>query len=334
MLRKRLCYRAVGVAVSLGVLAACGGTGGDQAGGGQHRVAAITSTSSHYLYVTQVADAIAGPGNQSWSVLETGGIADNHVLLERGEADVAISAPATLYEARHGLGTFEEVGSNDDLRVLWTWVVPPQNMVARADAGVTSLEDLNGKSVLPGGTGTSTDTLFREMFDILKIEPKFRSGSLDDGVTSMQDGRVVAFGKASPGLVPDSTYLQMQSSIDLVPVGFSADQVEKIRAELPYVDFGEVPANTVIPGAPEFTTWFAPLAFITTSDFPEEDAYAAVKAASDAQEKIGESYAGTAALDYAEETIAAATTADTKLHPGVIRFFEEQGAEVPDELRP
>lgn len=323
------------------VLSACGGSEPTEAtdsegdaGGGTHRLAAINSTSSHYVYVTQVADAINQSSTQRWNVLETGGIADNHVLLEQGEADIAISAPATMYEAVNGLESFEEVGPNDDLRALWTWVLPPQNMVARADAGIEDFGDLDGKPVLPGGTGTSTDTIFRQMFEILDIQPEFLSGSLDDGVTNMQDGRVVAFGKASPGLVPDATYLQMQSSIELTPVGFTPEQVDKISEELPYVDFIEVPADTVVPGAPAFTTWVAPLMFVTQADFSEEDAYAAVKSAAEAQEQISETYKGTESVDYIQDTIENATTAETPLHPGVIRYFEEQGATIPDEVRP
>jgi TRAP transporter TAXI family solute receptor len=326
-------------ALSVALLSACGG-GGSQAGGeanssgGTHRLAAINSTSSHYIYVTQVTDAINKAGDQRWNVLETGGIADNHVLLEQGEADVAISAPATMYQAVNGVDSFEDVGPNEELRALWTWVLPPQNMVARADAGVSSFADLEGEPVLAGGTGTSTETIFKTIFEILEVKPKFVSGSLEDGVTNMQDGRVVAFGKASPGLVPDSTYLQMQSSIELAPVGLSQEETEKIKAEVPYLDFIDVPADTVIPGAPEFTTWVAPLMFVTNADFPEEDAYQAVKAAVEAQEQISETYKGTASVDYMEDTIANAVTAETPLHPGALRYFEEQGAEIPEEIRP
>lgn len=333
---RRSAYRFTALAFAFaGMLTACAGEpGGSSAGGGKYRLAAINSTSSHYVYVTQVSDVIGRDTEQNWSVLETGGIADNHVLLERGEADIAISAPATMYQATKGIGSFEEVGPNDNLRVLWTWVIPPQTLVARADAGIDRLEDLEGKRILPGGTGTSTDTLFRRMFEIVGVQPDFISGSLDDGVTAMQDRRIVAFGKASPGLVPDATYLQMQSSLSIKPVGFSSEQVEQVREKLPYVDFMEVPADTVIKGAPAFTTWVAPLMFVTTGDLSEEDAYAAVKAATEAQEAIAKTYKGTATVDYVQDTIKSAKTAEAVLHPGAIRYFEEQGATIPAALRP
>lgn len=329
-------FLSIGVSTGAGLLllGGCGANGGGAEGGsgGSYRWAAINSTSSHYVYVTQVADAISQASEQNWTVLETGGIEENHTLLERDEAQVAISAPATLYQATHGTGTFEDVGPNEDLRVLWTWVIPPQNMVARADADVSSLEDLTGKEVLAGGTGTSTETIFQRMFDILGITPNYVSGSLDDGVEFMQNGRIVAFGKATPGFVPDSTYQQMQSTIDLVPLGFTEQQVNAIKEELPYVSFIQVPADTVIPGAPAFTTWAAPLTNAVRSDFPEEDAYQAVKAAAEAKEEIAEAYQGTKDVDYIDDTIEAALTADTPLHPGVVRYFEEQGAQVPEEL--
>lgn len=299
------------------------------------RLAAITSTSSHYVYVTQVANEISGNSEiQNWSVLETGGIADNHAMLERGEADVIISAPATLYEAVNGVGEFEDVGPQENLRALWTWVIPPQNMVARADAGIEELSDLDGQPVLPGGTGTSTATIFRDMFEILGISPEFLDGSLDDGVTFMTDGTAVAFGKASPGFVPDSTYQQMQSSIDIAPVGFSEDEVGRIQDEMPYVDFVDVPPDTVIEGADGFTTWAAPLVFVTTDDMPEDVAFEAIEAAVGAQDEIAESYTGTADVDYFEDSITTASTGETPLHPGMVSFLEQEGVDVPSEVRP
>jgi TRAP transporter TAXI family solute receptor len=296
------------------------------------RVAAINNTSSHYVYINQLANAINSNSKlQKWTIIETGGIEENHALLERGEADIALTAPATLYQAKHGIGSFKK--ENKNLRTLWTWVLPPQTMVARKDSGVTTLSDLDGKSIMPGGSGTSTAKIFKTMFENLDINPKYVAGSLDDGVTNMKDGRIVAFGKASPGFVPDATYLQMESSVDLVPVGFSTDEVSKIKETMSYVDFLTVPANTVMSENPEFVTWVAPLMFAANADFSDKLAYDAIKIAIEAKDEIAESYAGTKSVDYIKDTIANSKTATVPLSPGVVDYFEDKGVQVPDELK-
>lgn len=299
------------------------------------RVGTTQSASAQFVYGTQLSSAINRVSEiQRWNAIETGGSTDNHALLERGEVDVILSIPALLRDAKEGVGAFEEAGPRDDLRLLWTWVHAPQPMVARSDAGVSNVAELDGKPVFPGATGTSTGNIYRDFFEVLDIDPEYVDGSVADAVTYMQDETVVAFGKASAGLAPDSTFLELLASTELTPVGFNSDQTEAILAEYPATTFVEIPPDTVVPGSDSFVTWVIPIPWVTTADFPEDLAYEAIKIATEEQERIAETYPPSGQVDFVTDTIEAAIAGNTPLHPGVVRYFEEQGAEIPDEVRP
>jgi TRAP transporter TAXI family solute receptor len=287
------------------------------------------TASSHYAYCTNLAREISrrNPG-QNWTVVATGGIRDNFELLNKGEISVGISAPDSLLQFEARKSPYEQSG-NSNYRVLWIFNVAPQNIVVRTDSGVNSLADLSGKPFVAGARGTSTETSFKEMFTILGITPTYVSGSYEDAVAAMQDRRVVGFGKASPGMHPDSMYLRLQTATKIKALSFSPEDVKKIRASHPQDLFGDVPANVVIPGQATYTTWVVPLSIIVPKDFPEKLAYEAVKTAVEVRNDIARIYPGVL-----EDQIGATLKYNmAKLHPGAIRYFEERGFKVPAEQR-
>ena len=287
------------------------------------------SASSHYVYCTTIAREIAKrSAGQNWTVIASGGVRDNFDLLNKGEIKIGVGAPDALLQFEARKPPYQDSGNNN-YRLLWIFTIAPQNIVVRADSGINALTDLNGKNFIAGARGTVTEVVFKDMLTTLGITPNYESGSYEDAAAAMQDRRVVGFGKASPGLYPDAVFLRLQTSIKIRALPFPPEAVTKIRAGTPENLFGEIPANTVMPDQPAFTTWVVPLSIIAHKDYPEQQAYEAVKAAMEARNDIFKVYPGILE-DQAKATIQYNLG---KMHPGAIRYFEEKGLKVPPEQK-
>ena len=107
-------------------------------------VGATSSSSSHYGYFVAVAQVINKnvPGMEA-SVVETGATADNLRRFSRHQIDIGMITTNTQSEAYYGRALYAK--NPVKTKILWVYVVAPQNVVVRKDARITKLSDLNGK---------------------------------------------------------------------------------------------------------------------------------------------------------------------------------------------
>lgn len=123
-------------------------------------IGSSSASSSHYGYFVAVSQLI----NQKvkgveTSVVETGASVDNLRRLARKQIDFGLVTTNTGYQAYKGLGDYKD--KPIDNRLLWVYVAAPQNVIVRADSGVTALEGLKGKTFNPGLRGLSTEKTHR-----------------------------------------------------------------------------------------------------------------------------------------------------------------------------
>ena len=218
-----------------------------------------------------------------------------------------------------GTNAFE--GKPQDLRLLWVYTIAPQNVVVRADAGVNSLADLEGKRFNPGIKGGSTEATTEAVFTTLGLSADYVRGSTTDIVGAVKDNRVVGYVKSGSGQ-------KVAVSTDISVIGLSPEQIDTLRSEMPDISVVDIPAGAA-EGIPAFSTWAFGVGVAAPSSMDDETAYQIVSAIMNDESAQVNALASLKGSDFAQMTLDYGTV---PLHPGAVRWFEEQGMDVPAKL--
>ena len=88
------------------------------------------------------------------SVESTGGSVYNINTIRDGELEFGVAQSDWQYHAYNGTSKFEEQGAFEGLRAVFSVHPEPFTVVARADAGISNFDDLQGKRVNIGNPGS------------------------------------------------------------------------------------------------------------------------------------------------------------------------------------
>jgi len=290
-------------------------------------IGSTSSASSHYGYFVAATRVInENAEGVSATVVETGATVDNLRRLSREQVDLGLVTTNIGYQAFKGLNDFE--GRPVQTKLLWVYTVAPQNVVMRADAGVTQLEELNAIRLNPGIRGSATEATSEAVFAALGIAPEFVSGSTADVVASVKDNRIAGYVKSGVGNKLDGSSLDIATFTDVTVLDLSDAQIATLRETMPDVGIVSVPAGAG-PGIEAYDTWAFAVGVAARANLDEETAYRITKAIN---ENVGPQAAAFGALEgqnIAEMTMQQGTF---PLHPGALRYYREIGQDVPSRL--
>lgn len=298
----------------------------------QERLAfgATNAQSSHYAYFASLAKIVndAYPDQYQASVVETGATVDNLKRMARGQLDLGLITTSALYHANAGIKTFD--GEQIDSPLLWAYSLAPQNVIVRRDSGVSSIEDLAGQRFGPGQRGSSTEATSQEVLALFGVEPEWVRGSNGELAAAIKDNRSIGFIKSAVGTQFDAltTDIATFTPVQVLPV--PEEKIAMIREELPELSIVDMPGGDMENTGP-YQTWGFMIGVSARPDLDEQTAYDIVKAVMEDDTEQSTAFPPVAGVNLAEQTLAYATS---PLHPGVIRYFEEAGYDVPDRLRP
>lgn len=286
------------------------------------------------LYAGTVAEAKAVNdayrGEIECTVIETGGYIENLVRLQKGLVDVGIACAGAGYSSYKGIIDFKVADPN--LRSFGPTYVTPLNFLARKDRGITRLEDYEGKKLatLPGG---SSDRTARFILEANGITADYQWMGMGASIEAMKAGTVDGYLKAG---YRDSAILDIASATEIVIVPVTREHAEKLWEAYPGhgLIHREIPAG-LYPGQdePVVLCWYSPTGFIS-KDVPEDIVYKIIKVLYEQREAIAEPLAYLDKGDYVNMWELTKEYQQVPLHPGSVRFFEEQGFEIPARLIP
>jgi TRAP transporter TAXI family solute receptor len=291
-------------------------------------VGSTSSSSSHYGYFVAAAQVINKnvPGIDA-SVVETGATADNLRRFARHQIDIGMVTTNTQSEAYHGRAVYEK--NQIKTKILWVYVIAPQNVVTRKDAGIAKLADLNGKRFNAGMKGSSTEQTTQAVFKALKLTPSYVAGSTGDIVAAVKDNRVVGYVKSGAGLGLDASSRDIATLTPIDIVSLDASQAATITREFPDLLVIDVPAGAAGKGFGAYKTWGFGVACAAGLDMDVETAYKIVKAICEDKTEQAAAFAEVKGADFMEMTLKYASS---PLHPGAIKYFKERGAVIPERL--
>lgn len=174
---------------------------------------------------------------------ETNASVDNMNLISSGDSDIAFVLGDTAADAVKGSGDFTTPIEACALAVLYTNYT---QLVASADSGITSVDDLKGKRVSLGSPGSGTEVIGLRILEAAGIDPDTgiqRSQlGIAETVDALKDGTIDAGfwsgGLPTSGLVDYAT----TGSMVLVPTSEYASAMQGKYGQY-YLD-SEIPAGT------------------------------------------------------------------------------------------
>lgn len=291
-------------------------------------VGATSASSSHYGYFVAATQVInkSVPGVEA-SVVETGATADNLRRFARHQIDIGMVTTNTQSEAYYSRAAYEK--NPIKTKILWVYVVAPQNVIVRKDARIAKLSDLNGKRFNAGMKGSSTEQTTQAVFKALKIAPAFVAGSTGDIVDAVKDNRVVGYVKSGAGLLLDASSRDIATLTPIDLVSLDAAQSMTIAKEFPDLLVIDVPAGAAGKGFAAYKTWGFGVACGAGLDLDVETAYRIVKAICEDKTEQAAAFGEVKGADFMDMTLKYASS---PLHPGAIKYFKERGATIPDRL--
>jgi TRAP transporter TAXI family solute receptor len=259
------------------------------------------------------------------SVESTGGSVYNINTMRQGELDFGLVQSDVQYNALEGLGAeFEGQGPFEELRAVFALHPEPFTLLARADSGIETFDDLKGKRVNVSNPGAGSRATFEVLMaakgwtmDDFALASELKSAEQS---AALADNNVdaIAFIVGHPnGSIQEAT-----TTVDANLIPVSGPEVDALVEENPYFSKAVIPGG-MYPGNPDDTATFGVRAtLVTTAAVSEEAVYQLVKAVFENFEEFKQLHPALGLLDK-QEIVTGGLSAP--LHPGAERYFKEAG---------
>ena len=263
----------------------------------------------------------------------TGASVENVGLISRGDSDIALALADTVYQAYTGSGAFDgqdgRPGALQNLRALGSAYPNAVHIVALAGSGIASLQDLKGKRVSVGAPGSGTEVSAQTILNANGItydDLNAQRLNFNETADALRDGQLDA-GFLSVG-PPTSSLLDLATTRDMVLIPLSQEEVQaSIAADPTFASY--TLTGGLYPGQDsDVLTVGTPNVIVVGAEMDEELAYTLIKTIYDHIDEV------IAVHPSAKDTTPAFSLESTPipLHPGALRYYEEQGMTVPDRL--
>ncbi|WP_172292702.1 TAXI family TRAP transporter solute-binding subunit [Pseudoruegeria sp. HB172150] len=258
------------------------------------------------------------------SVESTGGSVYNLNTIREGELEFGVAQSDWQYHAYNGSSSFEDAGPFEELRAVFSVHPEPFTVVARADAGVSSFEDLKGKRVNIGNPGSGQRGTMDVVLDAMgwttddfalatELKAAEQSAALCD---NQIDAMIYTVGHPS-GSIQEAT-----TACDSVLVNVTGPAIDGLVEENSFYRVATVPGGMYRGNDEDVTTFGVGATFVSSSAVSEEAVYQVVKAVFDNFEDFKGLHPAFANLK-PEEMIKDGLSAP--LHDGAAKYYREQG---------
>lgn len=279
------------------------------------------ATSSHYQIAVAMGQAIeAGIPGATATVVETGASVDNVRRLVRGEIDLGLVAGDVFVQAREGIGQFEG-NPVEDLVALYPYDNSVINVAVRADSGIATLDELDGRPFTPGIRGSGGELLITQSFKLFGIEPNYIYGTVTDAIEGVVNNQMVGYSKYAAAARVDATLQELMTSTDMRILGFTPEQQKLVVDSIPGVGFTTLPEG-FIEGNPEVTTPSVPIVYATRlSLMDDEMARKVAEAIGENKQILIDVWPQLADYDF-KASILSTVDIGIAVHPGALSYWE------------
>lgn len=264
----------------------------------------------------------------------TGASVENAGLIARGDSDIALALGDTVLQAYTGTGAFGGEGEPPQLSNLRALGIAYPNaiqLVTLADSDIHSLADLEGARVSVGAPGSGTEVSAQAILEANGItydDIDEQRLNFNETASALRDGDIDAgFWSVGP---PTSSILDLATTRDIRLVSLEGEELENaLGASDVFVEY-TLPGGTYTGVEEDVTTVGTPNVILVAAEMDEQLAYDFLDALySNIDDVIAVHPSGN---DTTPEFALSASP--IPLHAGAVRYYQDQGYEVPERLLP
>ncbi|MCV6597624.1 MAG: TAXI family TRAP transporter solute-binding subunit [Mangrovicoccus sp.] len=258
------------------------------------------------------------------SVESTGGSVYNINTIRAGELEFGVAQSDWQYHAYNGTSRFEESGPFEGLRAVFSVHPEPFTVVARADSGIASLEDLKGKRVNIGNPGSGQRGTMEVVMgamgwssDDFALATELKAAEQSAALCDNQiDAMVYTVGHPS-GSIQEAT-----TACDSVLVEISGEAIDGLVADNSFYRTATIPGGMYRGSDADVQTFGVGATFVSSADVSDETVYQLVKAVFENFDDFTKLHPAFANLKK-EEMVSDGLSAP--LHPGAEKYYKEAG---------
>jgi TRAP transporter TAXI family solute receptor len=254
----------------------------------------------------------------------TGGSVFNVNAVRNGELEFGVAQSDVQFNAYNGQDKFKDQGANPDLRSVFSIHPEPFTVVARADAGIETFEDLKGKRVNVGNPGSGQRATMEVLMDqmgwtmddfslVSELQANEQSQALCDNNI---DAMIYTVGH------PNGSIKEATTACDSVLVTVDNEAVEQLVADKPFYRVATIPGGMYRGSDNDTQTFGVGATLVTSADVPDEVVYTLTKSVFENMDQFRSLHPAFANLDpkqMAQDGLSA------PLHPGAEKYYREAG---------
>ncbi|PMR69045.1 TAXI family TRAP transporter solute-binding subunit [Halomonas heilongjiangensis] len=282
---------------------------------------------AYYQMGVELSEAIrrGTDGDIVLTLEESQGSVQNVMEVMARQGNYVFTTPPGLVDsAMAGEGPFAERQNPrfQEIRGLFPIPAITMHFVVAGDEGVISLDDLEDKHILIGrGTfGAREAERYLELFGLLD-KVRVANAEIGSGPDALKNGQIDAFVTASS--FPTPNVIETAASMPISLVSLTDEQIEQTGAARQ-----TIPGGTYAGIEADVETTSLPVIAYTTSDMDDDTAYTLTRTFWERREAMAEEspWWGSITPDMIDNIAGS-------LHPGAVRYYDEAGIEIPDDLR-
>jgi len=259
----------------------------------------------------------------------TGASVENVKLAHKGETVIGEVMGNVAKAGLEGGGKFK--GKKHDISAMAIMYPNLLQVVTLKKSGITNIEQIKGKKISSGSPGSGTNFMSEAVFKALGIpldSYKDSRLSFTESANALRDGTIdVGFWSVGPGT---SSILDLATTHDIHIISFTPAQVEKILASnetYSSVELGGGIYRGVDQPIPTIGVWNVMICQASLDADLVVKLVDALYAHNDYLKKIHPSAAYTTPEN-------AVKYSPIPLHPGTVKYLQDKGISIPDNLMP
>uniref|UniRef100_A0A2A4YWQ7 C4-dicarboxylate ABC transporter substrate-binding protein n=1 Tax=OCS116 cluster bacterium TaxID=2030921 RepID=A0A2A4YWQ7_9PROT len=310
------------------------------------KMATIAPGSSAYLVMTTMASMVNSNQEKYQISVDATGVATKHMVeAAQGKLDLVMGSPVIIDFMKNGKAMYSKLPNAPELakniELLFWFPLGAYHTIVYDDSGINSLKDIKGKKVFlgpPGGGAWNVSKQWIEAITGYLPGEDYTSvkASWASALQGFQDRQFDVY--ISSGIPPFPQVEQLAATNDIRIIGLTKQEVEnatdkmlaptnkpgRVLDVVKTDDYSDGVKNDV-----DIYTVGSIVGVVARADLSEEAVYVVTKTFWDNLE------ATYATAPYMRKVVLADafSAANMKLHPGALKYYEEIGIDIPDEMR-
>lgn len=255
----------------------------------------------------------------------TGGSVKNINGIRAGDLDLGVAQSDWQYHGYNGTAPKQfPDGAYEDLRAVFSVHPEPFTVVARADSGIKTFEDLVGKRVNVGNPGSGArgtmEVVMEKMgwtMESFKLAAELKSSEQSQALCDNKiDAMVFTVGH------PSGTIKEATTSCDSILIPVTGPVIDALAGDNSYYEQTSIPGGMYTGTDTDTATFGVGATFVTASTVSEDTVYEVVKAVFENFDRFKRLHPAFALLN---EKDMISKNISAPLHDGALKYYKEKG---------